>query len=167
MPIHQGDRSKRQVTVSSPLGTQTIQGAGHAYAQKLEQSGDISVIFTGEGGASCSDFQAALLFATTTKSPLLIFVRNNAQAISTPNTDQQDGDGVSARAISLNIPTLRFDGCCALTTMVATKMCREMITGNNTKSTYQGPVLCEAMNYRVGNHSTSDSPTQRASNEGL
>lgn len=52
--------------------------------------------------------------ATRTKPQNLIFIRNNAYAISTPITDQYDGDGIAPRAIALNIPSVRVDANDAL-----------------------------------------------------
>lgn len=44
MPVHYGSRKLNFVTISSPLGTQTSQAAGAAYALKMKQNNDRCVV---------------------------------------------------------------------------------------------------------------------------
>jgi 2-oxoisovalerate dehydrogenase E1 component alpha subunit len=72
-------------------------------------------------------------------------------AISTPIDDQYNGDGISARGIAYGISTIRVDGNDVLAVYNAVKNAREIIINEGK------PVVIEAMSYRGGDHSTSDS----------
>ncbi len=68
------------------------------------------MVYFGEGAASEGDFHPALNFASTLKTQTIFFCRNNGYAISTPTTDQFNGDGIAARGPSYGINTIRVDG---------------------------------------------------------
>ncbi|CAH8829236.1 unnamed protein product, partial [Trichobilharzia szidati] len=159
MPLHYGSRELNFSTVSSPLGTQIPIAAGSAYSYKLAGNGSIVACYFGEGAASEGDAFTGLNFAATLQCPLLLIVRNNAYAISTPSREQYRGDGIVARAIALGIPGTRVDGNDVFAVYSATKMAREICLKECR------PVLIEAMTYRVGHHSTSDDSTAYRSDE--
>ena len=74
MPVHYGSKEHRFVTISSPLGTQIPQAAGHAYAEKLKNNtGNVVCCYFGEGAASEGDFHAGLNIAAVTRSPVIFF----------------------------------------------------------------------------------------------
>ncbi|ORZ34693.1 Thiamin diphosphate-binding protein [Catenaria anguillulae PL171] len=150
MPVHYGSNKHAFQTISSPLGTQIPQAVGVAYAFKRARKPNVAITYFGEGAASEGDFHAALNMASTTKSPVIFFCRNNGFAISTPVTDQYAGDGIAARGVGYGIATLRVDGNDVFAVYNATRAAREYALANNK------PVLIEAMTYRVGHHSTSD-----------
>ncbi|HEX2797421.1 MAG TPA: thiamine pyrophosphate-dependent enzyme, partial [Immundisolibacter sp.] len=66
------------------LGTNVLNGAGSAMADKLNGRDTVTLAFTGEGSTSEGDFHDALNFAAVFKAPLVIVVHNNQWAISTP-----------------------------------------------------------------------------------
>jgi Dehydrogenase E1 component len=117
---------------------------------QLEGEQRITAAYFGEGAASEGDFHAALNFAATLRAPTLFICRNNGFAISTPASEQYAGDGVAARGPAYGVPTLRVDGGDARAVCVATRAARALALSSG------GPVLLEAMSYRVGHHSTSD-----------
>lgn len=154
MPIHYGSRALNYHTVSSPLGTQLPQAVGAAYRLKLQGKPNVAVAFFGDGCASTTDFHAALNFASTLQSPTIFFCRNNGYAISTPITEQYNGDGVVARAPGYGMAAIRVDGNDLFAVHAATQAAKEYALQ------HQAPVLIEAMTYRIGHHSTSDDSTQ-------
>jgi 2-oxoisovalerate dehydrogenase E1 component alpha subunit len=151
MPVHYGSREFNYQTVSSPLCTQVPQASGAGYHYRVKNLNKICITYFGEGAASEGDFHSALNFASTLRSQTLFFCRNNMYAISTPIDDQYNGDGIAARGIAYGIPTIRIDGNDVLAVYNAVKHARELIV------TEKKPVVIEAMSYRVGDHSTSDS----------
>ncbi|XP_037969339.2 2-oxoisovalerate dehydrogenase subunit alpha, mitochondrial [Plutella xylostella] len=154
MPVHYGSKQHNIVSISSPLATQMPQAVGAAYAFKRQANNDRVVIcYFGEGAASEGDAFAALNFAATLDAPVVFLCRNNGYAISTPSSEQYRGDGIAARGPALGITTLRVDGTDTLAVYNAVKKARAFALENNK------PVLVEAMNYRVGHHSTSDDST--------
>ncbi|KJA21197.1 hypothetical protein HYPSUDRAFT_166020 [Hypholoma sublateritium FD-334 SS-4] len=153
MPVHFGSPTHHFHTISSPLATQIPQAAGVAYALRRtpsRRSRSIAACFFGEGAASEGDFHAGLMLASTIPSPTLFIARNNGFAISTPSTEQYNGDGIASRGPGYGIDTIRVDGNDILAVISAVREGRR-------RCLEQGrAVLIEAMSYRVGHHSTSD-----------
>ncbi|KAJ1021131.1 hypothetical protein NDA16_003917 [Ustilago loliicola] len=152
MPIHFGSTKHHFHTISSPLATQIPQAAGAGYALKRTKGreGNVVICYFGEGAASEGDFHAGMNLASTTKSPVIFFVRNNGYAISTPASEQFRGDGIASRGPGYGMLTIRVDGNDALAVRSAVQSAKAKALSE------QRPVLIEAMTYRVGHHSTSD-----------
>lgn len=152
MPIHFGSTQHHFHTISSPLATQIPQAAGAGYALKRTKGRENNVVvcYFGEGAASEGDFHAGMNLASTTKSPVIFFVRNNGYAISTPAAEQFRGDGIASRGPGYGMLTIRVDGNDALAVRSAVQAAKAKAISE------QRPVLIEAMTYRVGHHSTSD-----------
>lgn len=73
---------------------------------------------------------------------------------------QFKGDGIASRASGYGMATIRVDGTDLLAVYNATKVAREYCLKNNK------PIILEAMQYRLGHHSTSDdSSAYRATEE--
>lgn len=159
MPNHFGSRALHVVTVSSPIGTKIPHAAGCAYAMKLQKESTIAICFFGEGAASQGDFHAGMNFASVKKCPVIFFCRNNGFAISTPTSKQYATEGIASRGVAYNMRTYRVDGndffAVHETVNHARKHCVEG----------KGPILIEAMTYRLGAHSTSDDPTRYRNEE--
>lgn len=153
MPNHYGSKALNVVTVSSPVGTQIPQAAGCAYAMKLQNEEAVSICYFGEGTASEGDFHVGLNMAAVTKAPAIFFCRNNGYAISTPCSRQFASQGIAERGPSYGITSFRVDGndffAVYDTVAQARRLCLEG----------KGPILIEAMTYRMGAHSTSDDPS--------
>jgi 2-oxoisovalerate dehydrogenase E1 component alpha subunit len=154
MPVHYGSRQLNFMTISSPLSTQIPQAVGSAYALKRRPNNDRCVIvYFGDGAASEGDTHAAMNFAATLECPVIFFCRNNGYAISTPVKEQYRGDGIASRGTGYGMAALRVDGTDLLAVYNATKAAREYCLKNNK------PIILEAMQYRLGHHSTSDDST--------
>jgi 2-oxoisovalerate dehydrogenase E1 component alpha subunit len=153
MPNHFGSRKKNVVTVSSPIGTKIPHAAGCAYAMKVQKEKSVVVCFFGEGATSEGDFHAGLNFASVLKCPVIFFCRNNSYAISTPCSRQFASDGIAPKGIGYGIETFRIDGNDFFAVYDTVKKARSLCLEN------KGPILIEAMTYRLGAHSTSDDPT--------
>ncbi|KAI8069313.1 thiamine diphosphate-binding protein [Gongronella butleri] len=163
MPVHYTSSQHYFQSISSPLATQIPQAAGSAYALKLrcatkyhpvDDEQNCSVCFFGEGAASEGDFHAGMNMAATLKCPVIFVCRNNGYAISTPASEQYNGDGIASRGVGYGMDTIRIDGNDLWAAYNATKTARKIAVAENR------PVLIEAMTYRVGHHSTSDDSTK-------
>ena len=151
MPVHYGSAKYNLPTVSSPLGTQLPQAAGHAYAIKRSSNPDRCVtVWFGDGSASEGDSFAALNFASVLDCPVIFCCRNNGFAISTPVEEQYRGDGVAIRGIALGMNVIRVNGNDIFAVYNAVKSARQIAVQESR------PVFIEFMTYRAGNHSTSD-----------
>jgi 2-oxoisovalerate dehydrogenase E1 component alpha subunit len=82
------------------------------------------------------------MLASTIPSPTLYIARNNGFAISTPSTEQYNGDGIASRGPGYGIDTVRVDGNDVLAVLAAIREARK-------RCLEQGrAVLVEAMSYR-------------------
>lgn len=149
MPIHYQSLKDNFHSISSPLANQMPHAVGAAYI--LKGKGNIAICYFGEGAASEGDAHAAFNFASTTGSPIIFFCRNNQYAISTPIRDQYKGDGIASRGVGYGMITFRVDGNDAYGVYLVVKMARKIALEE------MRPVLIEAITYRIGDHSTSDS----------
>jgi len=153
MPNHFGSKELNVVHVSSPIGTKIPHCAGCAYAMKIQREEKIAICYFGEGATSEGDFHAGLNFAAVRKAPAIFFCRNNGYAISTPANEQFASDGIAPKGVGYGIKTYRIDGndfFAIFDTIQKAK--KECLNG-------EGPILIEAMTYRMGAHSTSDDPS--------
>lgn len=151
MPVHYGSKKLNFVTISSTLATQIPQAVGSAYVLKRQPNNDrVVIVYFGDGASSEGDFHAALNFAATLECPVIFFVRNNGYAISTPVNEQYRGDGIASRGTGYGMAAIRVDGTDMLAVYNATKLAKDYCLKNNK------PIILEAMQYRLGHHSTSD-----------
>lgn len=153
MPNHFGDKKLNVVTVSSPIGTNIPQAAGCAYAMKLQKEKAVAICYFGEGATSESDFHAGVNIAAVRKCPAIFFCRNNGYAISTPASAQYASDGIAVKGPGYGIASFCIDGndvFAIYETVLAAKA--HCLAG-------KGPVLIEAITFRMGAHSTSDDPS--------
>lgn len=121
---------------------------------KLQNEPTIAICYFGEGAASEGDFHAGLLFAAVRKAPVIFFCRNNGFAISTPASCQLATNGVAPEGIGHGLATFRVDGNDFFAIHDIVSKARKHCLQN------KGPVLIEAMTYRLGAHSTSDDPSR-------
>lgn len=153
MPNHFGSKALNVVTVSSPIGTKIPHVAGCAYAMKLKNEAQIAIGYFGEGATSEGDFHVGLNFAAVLKVPAIFFCRNNGYAISTPCSSQFASDGIAPKGIGYGITAFRVDGNDFFAIYETVKNARKLCLEG------KGPILIEAMTYRLGAHSTSDDPS--------
>lgn len=154
MPNHFGDRKLNIVQVSSPIGTKIPHAAGAAYAMKYRGEQQVAICYFGEGATSEGDFHVGLNFGACLKVPCIFFCRNNGYAISTPVCKQFACSGVAVKGEAYGIQSLRVDGNDFFAVYWACREAKKICLEG------KGPVLIEAMTYRLGSHSTSDDPTR-------
>lgn len=159
MPNHFGSRALNVVTVSSPIGTQIPHAAGCAYAMHLQKEPTIAVAYFGEGATSEGDFHVGINFGAVKKVPAIFFCRNNGYAISTPCSRQFASEGIAPKGIGYGITAWRIDGNDFFAIYEGVAKARQLCLEG------KGPILIEAMTYRLGAHSTSDDPSLYRKNE--
>src|SRR5690606_3336392 len=71
MPVHYSFRAQRFVSISSPIGTQIVQGAGAAMAMKIRGVKAFAITYFGDGATSSNDFHTGLNFAAVYKAPCI------------------------------------------------------------------------------------------------
>lgn len=153
MPNHFGSRELNVVTVSSPLATKIPHAAGAAYAMKIKKQDKIALSYFGEGTTSKGDFHVGLNFAALRHCPVIFFCRNNQYAISTKTCNQFACTNIANKGESYGITSIQVDGNDYFAVHEAVTNARDQCIAGG------GPVLIEAMTYRLGAHSTSDDPS--------
>lgn len=153
MPNHFGSRALNVVTVSSPLATQIPHAAGAAYGMKLKGMDSVVLCYFGDGVTSKGDFHVGLNIAALKKVPCIFFCRNNQYAISTRTNHQFVTETIAHKGLAYGIKSCRVDGNDYFAVHEATTEARQRCLAG------EGPVLIEAVTYRLGAHSTSDDPS--------
>ena len=95
-------------------------GTGAALSAKLRKSGQVCVVFFGDGAANEGIFHEALNLAALWKLPVVYFCENNQFALSTAMSDSTSIDRLSKRAAGYGIPGETIDGNDVLAVLEAT-----------------------------------------------
>src|SRR5690606_11548858 len=85
-------------------------GTGAALSAKLRRSGQICVVFFGDGASNEGIFHEALNMASVWKLPVVFVLENNQFGLSTRITDVAAIDRFSRRAASYSMPGETIDG---------------------------------------------------------
>lgn len=143
----------RVLPVNVIIGSQINHAAGIAYASKILKKEEVALAMVGDGGTSHGNFYEGLNFAATYDAPLVVVIQNNQYAISTPRRKATKAETLAQKAVAFGIPGIQVDGNDILAMYVATKAAADHARSG------KGPVLIEAVTYRMGPHTTSDDPT--------
>ncbi|HHX00162.1 MAG TPA: pyruvate dehydrogenase (acetyl-transferring) E1 component subunit alpha [Acholeplasmataceae bacterium] len=142
----------RILPINIPIGSQISHAAGLAYASKIQNKGEVAVVYIGDGGTSHGEFHEGLNFGAVYDAPMIVIVQNNQWAISTPRASQTKAQNIAQKAIAYGIPGIQVDGNDVLAMYVATSEAAKRAREG------KGPTLIEAVTYRMGSHTTNDNP---------
>ncbi len=159
MPGHFGDRKRRILTGSSPVGTQFPHAVGIALAQRQLRSGAVTWALGGEGATSTGDWHEALNFASIHKLAVVFVVENNHYAISVPQEKQMAVRDLAERGAAYAMPGVAVDGMDVLASYEAAKAARQRAAAG------LGPTLIELKCYRYVPHSSDDDDRQYRTRE--
>ncbi len=148
------------------IGAQTLHATGYALGHTLDGavgSGDPErdaavIAYFGDGATSQGDVMEAFDFAAVNQAPVVFFCQNNQYAISVP-TSQQTAVHIATRASGFGFRGIRVDGNDVLACHAVTEAALQHARDGG------GPVLIEAVTYRMGAHTTSDDPTRYRSQD--
>lgn len=159
MPDHYTWRKGKFGSVSSPIGTQITQAVGFSWAAKLRKEDLVALVYFGEGATSSNEFHNGMNFAGVFKTPTVFFCRNNGWAISVPTERQSASESFAAKGIAYGVHSYQCDGNDVFSVIEATRRAIEHASSG------KGPVMIEALTYRLSGHSTSDDPKAYRKNE--
>ena len=108
--FHFGTNEYNIVGMISHLGSQLGVADGIALAQKLNNSGKITAVFTGDGGASQGDFHESLNTAAVWDLPVIFIIENNGYGLSTPSSEQFKFESFTQKGPGYGIPAKQVDG---------------------------------------------------------
>jgi 2-oxoisovalerate dehydrogenase E1 component alpha subunit len=139
------------------IGSQALHATGYAMGVAKDgavgEDGEAVIVYFGDGASSQGDVSEAMGFASVFTAPIVFFCQNNGWAISQP-TERQSRVPIAYRAHGYGFEGIRVDGNDVLACYAVTQ---GALDGARTG---QGPVLIEAMTYRMGAHTTSDDPSR-------
>jgi len=153
------DKGVKVLPIDVIIGSQINHATGIAYASKILKKNEVALATIGDGGTSHGEFYEGMNFAATFDAPLVVVIQNNQYAISTPRSKATRAATLAQKAVAFGIPGIQVDGNDVLAMYVATKAAVDYARSG------KGPVLIEAVTYRLGPHTTSDDPTIYRSDE--
>lgn len=159
MPDHYTYRKANFGSVSSPIGTQITQAVGFSWAAKMRKDDLAALVFFGEGATSSNEFHNGMNFAGVFKTPTIFFCRNNGWAISVPRSRQTASESFAIKGEGYGVHSVQCDGNDVFDVIATTRMAVEHCSQG------KGPVLIEAITYRLSGHSTSDDPKAYRQND--
>ncbi|WP_440990764.1 pyruvate dehydrogenase (acetyl-transferring) E1 component subunit alpha [Haloarchaeobius baliensis] len=142
--------------VANPIATQVPHAVGHGWASRLDGDTRVSLVHFGDGATSEGDFHEGMNFAGVFDAPVVFFCNNNQWAISVPRERQTASETIAQKATAYGFDGVRVDGMDPLAVYEVT---RDAVDG--ARDPLDGetrPTLIEAIQYRLGAHSTSDDP---------
>lgn len=141
------------------IATQFSHATGIALANKIQKKSGIVFSDIGDGGTSSGEFYSALNWAGVHELPIIFIIQNNQWAISTPLHQQTKATNLVQKGVAANILSVQVDGNDLLASYQAIKAAKDYLKN------HQGPILIEAITYRIGPHTTADDPTLYRSQE--
>jgi 2-oxoisovalerate dehydrogenase E1 component alpha subunit len=137
---------------ATPLATQLPHAVGVAFAARLKGEDTVALALCGDGATSEGDFHEALNFASVWRAPVVFLVQNNHWAISVPLDKQTHAPSLAHKGIGYGMPGRRVDGNDVLAVHAVVGEAAEHARGGG------GPVLVEAVTYRMDGHTNADDP---------
>lgn len=144
--FHFGSTEHHLVGMISHLGPQMGIADGIALASKLKEENKVTLVITGDGGASEGDFHEALNVAAVWKLPVIFLVENNQWGLSTPSEEQFAFKSFVYKAIGYGVKGKSIDGNNLLEVYQTVKEIREEIQKESI------PFILECRTFRMRGH---------------
>lgn len=122
-------------------------GTGAALSAQMRGSGQVCLVFFGDGAANEGIFHEAFNMASVWKLPVVYFCENNQYALTTTMQESTSIDRLSKRAAGYSMPGETIDGNDLVAVHAAVARAVERARAG------EGPSFIEAMTYRWGDHS--------------
>ena len=149
-PTHGAIPQKKLINLSNVVGTQIPQAVGAALSAKIKGTGDIVIVYFGDGASSSGDCHEGMNFASIHKLPIIFFCENNGFAISVPLKQQMANDSVASRAQGYGIPGVTINGNDVNVVYETTKLAAMRARNGD------GPTLIETKINRFLPHTSDD-----------
>jgi len=144
--FHFGTNEHHIVGMISHLGPQMGVADGIALANKLKEEKKVTVVFTGDGGASEGDFHESLNTAAVWDLPVIFVIENNGYGLSTPSNQQFRFKNFVDKGPGYGIEAVKIDGNNILEVYDTVKKLAESIRENPR------PILLECITFRMRGH---------------
>ena len=144
--FHFGTQDYNIVGMISHLGPQLGVADGIALANLLKKNGNVTAVFSGEGGTSEGDFHEALNVASVWSLPVIFCVENNGYGLSTPTNEQYNCKHIADRGKGYGIESFILDGNNIIETYTKVQKLAESIRKRPR------PILIEFKTFRRRGH---------------
>ena len=144
--FHFGTQEFKIVGMISHLGPQMGVADGIALANKLKKDKKVTVVFSGDGGASEGDFHESINTAAVWNLPVIFVIENNGYGLSTPSNEQFRCKSFADKAIGYGIEGVSIDGNNVLKVYETVKNLAESIRNDPR------PVILECVTFRMRGH---------------
>lgn len=144
--FHFGTRDYKIVGMISHLGPQLGVADGIGLASLLKNRPEVTLVFTGDGGASEGDFHEAINVASVWNLPVIFVIENNGYGLSTPSSEQFNFESFVVKGPAYGIEAYSVDGNNILEILNALEPLAESIRSNPR------PIIFEAKTFRMRGH---------------
>lgn len=144
--FHFGTQEYKIVGMISHLGPQLGVADGIALANKLRKNKKVTVVFSGDGGASEGDFHESVNTAAVWDLPVIFIIENNGYGLSTPSNEQFKCKSFADKAVGYGIEGISIDGNNVLKVYETIKNLAESIRETPR------PVILECVTFRMRGH---------------
>ncbi len=144
--FHFGTKEHHIVGMISHLGPQMGVADGLALAHKIDSQPKVSLVYTGDGGASEGDFHEALNVASVWQLPVLFVVENNQWGLSTPSKEQFNFDSFTVKGPAYGMEAYSVNGNDIEEVYTTTRELTASMRANPR------PILLECRTFRIRGH---------------
>jgi len=144
--FHFGSREHHIVGMISHLGPQLAVADGIALADVLDEQKRVTLVYSGDGGASEGDFHEALNVAAVWQLPVIFLIENNGYGLSTPSNEQFRCRSFIDKGPAYGMEAVQIDGNNVLEVHSTIQRLAEDLRQNPR------PVLVEALTFRMRGH---------------
>ena len=157
--MHIADFSVGMLGANGVVGANILIATGAAHAIKLKGEARVSVCIFGDGAINRGPFLEGLNWAKIFALPVLFFCEDNQFAATTRSHTVSAGEGPSARAESLGIPSLTVNGNDVLEVDAVVRDTLAALRAG------EGPRFIHALTYRLTGHTATDAGAYRDGDE--
>ncbi len=144
--FHFGTKDYHIVGMISHLGPQMGVADGIALADRLKKKEKVTLVYTGDGGASEGDFHESLNVAAVWGLPVIFAIENNGYGLSTPSNEQFRCKQFIDKGIGYGMEAVQVDGNNVLEVYDAVRR----IAASMRKK--PAPVILELVTFRMRGH---------------
>ncbi len=144
--FHFGTQEYKIVGMISHLGPQLGLADGIALGNILKNTGKVTLVYSGDGGASEGDFHESLNVAAVWDLPVIFAIENNGYGLSTPSNEQFRCKQFIDKGIGYGMEAVQVDGNNILEVYDTVKRLAESLRKNPR------PVLLELITFRMRGH---------------
>jgi TPP-dependent pyruvate/acetoin dehydrogenase alpha subunit len=153
---HVGDFHYRVLQPISTIGNIPPVAAGIALASRIRGEGRVVLTWIGDGSVNAGPTHEALNFAAVRRLPVVFIIQNNQVALGTRVTKHRVPEDFHELHLAYGCAGWSFDGNNVLDAYAATRLAAERCRQD------QGPVILDALTFRMGGHATHDEQEARA-----